>query len=177
MSRPLPSLDLALLLVSAGSLQAGIAFYALGRGAVAHALWAAGALPVLVALAISIARTLPLLRQEGIRRLIMLTGDRRDVAETIGATLGLTEVRSEQTPSGKLDAIRAARREGTVIMIGDGVNDAPALAAADVGVAMRARGAAASSEAADVVLLVDRLDRLVEGLRQHAGQGGSPWRV
>ncbi|MGF6973671.1 heavy metal translocating P-type ATPase [Paraburkholderia sp. JPY465] len=124
-----------------------------------------GALQMADQIRLETPRALRLLRQEGIRRLIMLTGDRRDVAETIGATLGLTEVRPEQTPSDKLEAIRAARREGTVIMIGDGVNDAPALAAADVGVAMGARGAAASSEAADVVLLVDRLDRLVEGLR------------
>ncbi|RZF29176.1 heavy metal translocating P-type ATPase [Paraburkholderia sp. UYCP14C] len=124
-----------------------------------------GALQMADQIRLETPRALRLLRQEGIRRLIMLTGDRRDVAETIGATLGLTEVLPEQTPSDKLEAIRTARREGTVIMIGDGVNDAPALAAADVGVAMGARGAAASSEAADVVLLVDRLDRLVEGLR------------
>ncbi|APR34795.1 heavy metal translocating P-type ATPase [Paraburkholderia sp. SOS3] len=125
----------------------------------------AGALQMADQIRLETPRALRLLRHEGIRRLIMLTGDRRDVAETIGATLGLTEVRPEQTPSDKLEAIRAARRDGTVIMIGDGVNDAPALAAADVGVAMGARGAAASSEAADVVLLVDRLDRLVDGLR------------
>ena len=110
-------------------------------------------------------RALRLLRQEGIRRLVMLTGDRRDVAETIGAMLGVTEVRPEQTPADKLAAIQAARREGAVVMVGDGINDAPALAAADVGVAMGARGAAASSEAADIVLLVDRLDRLIEALR------------
>ncbi|MFC0397277.1 heavy metal translocating P-type ATPase [Paraburkholderia rhizosphaerae] len=110
-------------------------------------------------------RALRLLRQEGISRLVMLTGDRRDLAETIGAMLGVTEVRAELTPSDKLAAIHAARRDGTVVMVGDGINDAPALAAADVGVAMGARGATASSEAADVVLLVDRLDRLVEGVR------------
>lgn len=110
-------------------------------------------------------RALRLLRQEGIRRLVMLTGDRRDVAETVGAMLGVTEVRPEQSPADKLAAIQAARLEGAVIMVGDGINDAPALAAADVGVAMGARGAAASSEAADIVLLVDRLDRLVEALR------------
>jgi heavy metal translocating P-type ATPase len=124
-----------------------------------------GALQMADQIRLETPRALRLLRQEGIGRFIMLTGDRRDVAETIGATLGQTEVRPEQTPSDKLDAIREAQRDGTVIMIGDGVNDAPALAAADVGVAMGARGAAASSEAADVVLLVDRLDRLVEGLR------------
>ena len=110
-------------------------------------------------------RALRLLRQEGIERIVMLTGDRRDVADAVGSTLGVTEVRSEQTPADKLEAIEAARGEATVVMVGDGINDAPALAAADVGIAMGARGAAASSEAADVVLLVDRLDRLVEALR------------
>lgn len=114
-------------------------------------------------------RALRLLRREGIRRLVMLTGDRADVAETVGAILGVTEVRSGQTPADKLAAIQGARSDGTVIMVGDGVNDAPALAAADVGVAMGARGAAASAEAADIVLLVDRLDRLVEALRVARG--------
>jgi heavy metal translocating P-type ATPase len=108
---------------------------------------------------------LRLLRREGIERLVMLTGDRPDIAETVGALLNVTEVRAQQTPADKLAAIEAARHDGVVIMVGDGVNDAPALAAADVGVAMGARGAAASSEAADVVLLVDRLDRLPDALR------------
>jgi heavy metal translocating P-type ATPase len=125
----------------------------------------AGALQMADQIRLETPRALRLLRREGISRLVMLTGDRRDLAESIGAMLGVTEVRSELTPSGKLAAIQAARRDGMVVMVGDGVNDAPALAAADVGVAMGARGAAASSEAADVVLLVDRLDRLVDGLR------------
>ncbi|OZI23974.1 heavy metal translocating P-type ATPase [Bordetella genomosp. 9] len=110
-------------------------------------------------------RTLRMLRQQGIRQLVMLTGDRRDVAQTLGAILGVTDVRAEQTPADKLAAIAAARKQGIVVMVGDGVNDAPALAAADVGIAMGARGAAASSEAADVVLLVDRLDRIVDAMR------------
>ena len=109
-------------------------------------------------------RALRLLRQAGIRRIVMLTGDRRAVAEAIGGTLGVDEVLAEQDPPQKLAAIEAARGAGTIIMVGDGVNDAPALAAADVGVAMGARGAAASAEAAGVVLLVDRLDRLAEAL-------------
>ena len=125
----------------------------------------AGAIQMADQIRLETPRALRLLRREGIGQLVMLTGDRRDVAETIGAVLGVTEVRSEQTPADKLAAIHAARRDGTVVMVGDGINDAPALAAADVGVAMGARGAAASSEAADVVLLVDRLDRLVEALR------------
>jgi hypothetical protein len=95
----------------------------------------------------------------------MLTGDRRDVAETIGALVGVDQVLAEQQPQDKLAAIKAPRLPGSTIMVGDGINDAPALAAADVGVAMGARGAAASSEAAAVVLLVDRLDRLAEALK------------
>lgn len=110
-------------------------------------------------------RALRLLKREGVERLVMLTGDRRDIAQAVGELLGVTDVRAEQTPTDKLVAIQAARKEGVTIMVGDGVNDAPALAAADVGIAMGARGAAASSEAADVVLLVDRLDRLVDAIR------------
>ncbi|KWO57575.1 heavy metal translocating P-type ATPase [Burkholderia territorii] len=110
-------------------------------------------------------RALRLLKREGVKRLVMLTGDQRDIACAVGELLGVTDVRAEQTPADKLAAIQAARSEGVTIMVGDGVNDAPALAAADVGIAMGARGAAASSEAADVVLLVDRLDRLVDAIR------------
>jgi P-type E1-E2 ATPase len=82
------------------------------------------------------------------------------VAARIGAALKVDAVLAEQSPADKIEAVSAARAQGTTVMVGDGINDAPALAAADVGVAMGARGATASSEAADVVLLVDRLDRL-----------------
>lgn len=109
-------------------------------------------------------RALRLLRRAGFRRIVMLTGDRRGVAEAIGSGLGVDEVLAEQTPSHKLAVIKAARESGPTVMVGDGVNDAPALAAASVGVAMGARGATASAEAADIVLLVDRLDRLAEAL-------------
>lgn len=87
-----------------------------------------------------------------------------DVADAIGMSVGVDQVIAEQTPAGKQAAIEAARVDGVTIMVGDGINDAPALSVADVGVAMGARGAAASAEAADVVLLVDRLDRLAEAL-------------
>ena len=107
----------------------------------------------------------------------MVTGDRRDVAETIGALLGVDEVLAEQKPEDKLAAITASRSTGSTIMVGDGVNDAPALAAADVGVAMGARGTAASSEAAGVVLLVDRLDRLAEALHISRRRAASPLRA
>ncbi len=107
-------------------------------------------------------RALRLLRRAGIGRIVMLTGDRQDVADAVGAGLGVDEVLAEQAPEDKLAVIRAASRIAPCVMVGDGINDAPALAAADVGVAMGARGATASAEAADVVLLVDRLDRLAE---------------
>ena len=109
-------------------------------------------------------RALRLLRKAGVERIVMLTGDRRDVAESIGTLLAVDEVRSEQQPRDKLAAIEASRSSGTTIMVGDGVNDAPALAAADVGIAMGVRGAAASSEAAGVVLVIDRLDRVAEAI-------------
>ncbi len=104
------------------------------------------------------------LREAGVRRVVVVTGDHPDVAALVGAAVGADEVLSEQTPAGKVDAARRERAGGITVMVGDGVNDAPALAAADVGVAMGARGATASSEAADVVMTVDRLDRLAEGL-------------
>jgi len=125
----------------------------------------AGALLLLDEIRVETPRALRLLRKAGVERIIMLTGDRRDAAETIGALLGVDEVLAEQQPSDKLAAIKASRSSGSTIMVGDGVNDAPALAAADVGVAMGERGTAASSEAAGIVLLVDRLDRLAEALR------------
>jgi heavy metal translocating P-type ATPase len=105
------------------------------------------------------------LRRAGIRRVVMVTGDRRDVAETVGGVVGVDEVLAERLPAEKADAVRAAGRLGVTVMVGDGVNDAPALATASVGVALAARGATASSEAADVVLTVDRLDRLGEAMQ------------
>ena len=82
----------------------------------------------------------------------------------VGAALGVDRILSERTPAEKVEAVGAEREHGVTIMVGDGLNDAPALAAADIGVAMGARGATASSEAADMVLVVDRLDRLVDAI-------------
>ena len=107
-------------------------------------------------------RTIRALRRSGIERIVMVTGDRPEVADAIGAVLGVDEVLAERAPAEKLDAVAAERRRAPTVMVGDGINDAPALALADVGVAMGARGATAASEAADVVLSVDRLDRLAD---------------
>lgn len=107
-------------------------------------------------------RTLRRLRAAGITRLVMLTGDRPAPAEQIGTVLGLDEVAAQQSPADKVARVRAERERGVTAMVGDGVNDAPALAAADVGIAMGARGSTASSEAADIVLTADRLDRLAD---------------
>ena len=106
------------------------------------------------------ARTIRALRGGGIDRIVMVTGDRAEVAETVGSIIGIDGVLAERAPDEKLDAVRSERRRGPVLMVGDGINDAPALALADVGVALGSRGATASSQAADAVLTVDRLDRL-----------------
>jgi P-type E1-E2 ATPase len=105
------------------------------------------------------------LRALGIERIVLATGDRHDVARFVAAGLSIDQVRSELTPDQKILVVLAERKNGPVMMIGDGVNDAPALAAADIGMAMGARGAAASAEAADVVLLVDQLDRVLPAIQ------------
>ena len=109
-------------------------------------------------------RTVRRLRAAGFSRLVMLTGDRAEPAREVGAVLGLDEVYAQQSPADKVAAVRAERDAAGTVMVGDGVNDAPALAAASVGVAMGARGATASSEAADIVLTTDRLDRLADAM-------------
>jgi cation transport ATPase len=122
----------------------------------------AGALAVHDPIRPDTARTLRELRRAGMRRVVMVTGDHPDAAETVGAAIGVDEVLAERTPAEKVEAARLERAAGPTVMVGDGVNDAPALAAADVGVALGSRGATASSQAADVVLVVDRL---VEAIR------------
>ena len=109
-------------------------------------------------------RTMRRLREAGFNRLVMLTGDRAEPAREVAAVLGLDEVYAQQTPVDKVTAVRAERERAVTVMVGDGINDAPALAAATVGVAMGARGATASSEAADIVLTTDRLDRLADAM-------------
>ncbi len=105
------------------------------------------------------------LRALGIERIVLATGDRQEVARFVATGLSLDLVRSELMPDQKILVVLAERKNGPVMMIVDGVNDAPALAAADVGVAMGAKGAAASAQAADVVLLVDQLDRILPAIR------------
>jgi heavy metal translocating P-type ATPase len=104
------------------------------------------------------------LRRAGIGRVILLTGDRADTSETVGRIVGVDAVLAERDPAGKLAAVEQESAASPTIMVGDGINDAPALAAAGAGVALAARGATASSETADVVLTVDRVDALADAI-------------
>ena len=98
----------------------------------------------------------------GIKRVVMLTGDNDTAARYVGNALGITDVRSRLLPDDKIAAIESLRREGFVVaMVGDGVNDAPALARANVGIAMGTRGTQAALEAADVALMTDDLAKLL----------------
>jgi len=111
------------------------------------------------------------LRNEGIRHVAMASGDRRSVAERVGRELGLDRVYAELSPEEKLQIVRRISQDQQlrkVVMVGDGVNDAPALALADVGIAMGAAGATVSAETADAVITVDRIDRVADAV--HAGR-------
>jgi heavy metal translocating P-type ATPase len=111
------------------------------------------------------------LREEGIRHVAMVSGDRRSVAERVGRELGVDRVYAELSPEEKLDVVRRLRADSDlrpVVMVGDGVNDAPALALADLGIAMGVVGATVSSETADAVITVDRVDRVADAL--HIGR-------
>jgi len=108
------------------------------------------------------------LRAAGIEHIALVTGDKRAIGEAVGRSVGVDEVYAECSPEGKIDVVREARDSsgaGTVIMAGDGVNDAPALALADVGIAMGGAGATVSSETADAVIAVDRVDRVADAVR------------
>ena len=105
-------------------------------------------------------QTIRAIRRGGVTRIVLATGDQAEAAGAVGALTGVDEILAGLTPAGKLDVVRREQRRAPVIMAGDGINDAPALALADVGIAMGARGSTASSEAADAVLTVDHLGRL-----------------
>ena len=108
------------------------------------------------------------LRAAGVRHVAMATGDRAAIAQEIGLELGVDRVYADQSPEEKLELVRSlqARRDlRPVVMVGDGVNDAPALALADVGIAMGTAGATVASEAADAVIVVDRIERVAESIR------------
>ena len=104
------------------------------------------------------------LRKVGFTRIVLASGDQHAVVEDIAAQLELDQIRSELLPGEKVDVVVAERANGVVLMAGDGVNDAPALAAADVGISMGVRGSPASAESADAVLLVDNLGRIAEAV-------------
>jgi len=108
------------------------------------------------------------LHAAGIRHVAMATGDHVAVAEEIGRSVGVDRVYAEQTPEAKLEVVRmlqSSEETAPVVMVGDGINDAPALALADVGIAMGSAGATVSSETADAVIAVDRIDRVADAVR------------
>ena len=112
------------------------------------------------------------LHKAGVKKVVMLTGDTRLVAEAIGKATGIDEIHASLLPEDKLEAVTRLQREGHVVaMVGDGVNDAPALATADIGVAMGAAGSAVAVETADIALMGDNLLKLPEaiGLAKRTG--------
>jgi Zn2+/Cd2+-exporting ATPase len=106
------------------------------------------------------------LRSTGVRRVAMLTGDNERTAQIIGQAVGVSEIHSRMLPEDKLAWIQEARARGEIVaMVGDGVNDAPALATADIGIAMGAAGTDVALETADVALMTDQPGRIVDALR------------
>ena len=107
------------------------------------------------------------LRDAGVEHVALVSGDRIEIAREVAASLGIDEVYAEHDPEEKLQVVREARQrsEGTVVMAGDGINDAPALALADVGIAMAGKGATVSSETADVVVVVEQADRIALAIK------------
>ncbi|WP_026829336.1 heavy metal translocating P-type ATPase [Exiguobacterium artemiae] len=107
------------------------------------------------------------LKTLGIRQTIMLTGDRRETAERIGQQIGITQVKAELLPDQKVEQLEAIldQAKGRVAFVGDGINDAPVLTRADVGIAMGGLGSDVAIEAADVVLMTDEPKQLVEAIR------------
>jgi len=113
-------------------------------------------------------RLVPDLRAAGIEQVVMVTGDQEEVGEEVGRRLGIDRVYPELSPTEKLDVVRALQTRtetAPVAMVGDGINDAPALALADVGIALGTAGATVASETADAVIVVDRVDRVADAVR------------
>jgi manganese/zinc-transporting P-type ATPase C len=103
------------------------------------------------------------LRSNGIRRVVMLTGDHPDIATVVAGELGIDEWRAEVLPEDKLEVVRQLQEEGYIVgTVGDGINDAPALAAANIGIAMGLAGTDVAVETADVALANDDLNRLLD---------------
>jgi heavy metal translocating P-type ATPase len=115
--------------------------------------------------------TIRQLRLLGVERVLLVTGDRRPAAEAIGHAVGVDEIFAECRPEDKLElvGVEKEKAKGAVLVVGDGINDSPALAAADVGVAMGTRGATAASETASVVIIEDSIGRLVDAIRISKG--------
>lgn len=109
------------------------------------------------------AATLAALRKLGVRKVMMLTGDIQPVAEHVGRELGIDDVRAECLPEDKVTAVRDATPR-PVIMVGDGVNDAPVLAVSDIGIAMGAKGSTSAAESADIVILLDDVSRVARAV-------------
>ena len=105
------------------------------------------------------------LKRNGIERVVIASGDLQTVADHVAEGLPVDLVKGDMSPEEKVALVLAERRSAPVMMVGDGINDAPALTAADIGVAMGAKGAAASAEAADAVILLDRIDPLLPAVR------------
>lgn len=146
------------------SLRAG-----LPEGSVVVAVAVDGALAGIIVLADDVrpdaAAMLDALKESGIDRIVIASGDRQDVVDAVAGQLSVAPAYGELTPEKKVQIVEQETARAPVLMVGDGVNDAPALAAAAVGAAMGARGSAASAESADVVLLVDRIDKLAVAVR------------
>ena len=115
------------------------------------------------------AQTIRDLHEAGVKRCVMLTGDRRDVAEAVGAQLGIDEVLAQLLPADKVSAVEhllgLEHGDGKLAFVGDGINDAPVLMRADVGIAMGAMGSDAAIEAADVVLMDDKPSKIASAMR------------
>jgi len=105
------------------------------------------------------------LRKEGVRKTVMLTGDQQSVAAAVASALKVDEFHAQLLPADKVTQVEKLIREGTLAFVGDGINDAPVLTRADVGIAMGALGSDAAIEAADVVLMDDKPSKVAEAIR------------